>query len=128
MRMAVMMPVAARFVVYVIVVFGVVRMVVAVVMVKRVTVRVAVAGFMIRVIMSVLVLVLVTMTVFVWVAMVMRMLMPMMLVEYLLGERIVFSEGLIVTMLVTTAIRARFRLERHRHLIHACTDALQHIG
>jgi hypothetical protein len=31
-------------------------------------------------------------------------------------------------MLVTTAVRARFRLERHRHLIHACADALQHIG
>ena len=31
-------------------------------------------------------------------------------------------------MLVTTTIRARFRLERHRHLIHARADTLQHIG
>jgi hypothetical protein len=99
MRMVVMMPVAARFVVGVIVVAMVVTVLVAVVM------RVAMGMIMI-----------------------VRVLMPMMFAEHLLRERIVFREGLVVTMLVTAAIRAGFRLERHRHLIHACANALQHIG
>jgi len=98
MRMVSVMRVAARFVVYV--GFMIVR--VAVLM------RVAVA--------------------FVAMLMLVRMLMPMMLAEHLLRQRIVFGESLVVAMLVTAAIRARLGLKRHRHLIDGCSDALQHIG
>src|SRR4051812_46342166 len=98
MRMVRVMRVAARFVVYV--AFVIVRM--------AVIVRVAVT--------------------FVAVIMIVRTLMPMMLAEHLLRQRIVFGESLVVAMLVTAAIRARLGLKRHRHLIDGCSDALQHIG
>lgn len=58
----------------------------------------------------------------------MGMRMPMMLTEHLLRERIVFGEGLVVTMLVSAAIRARFGLERQRYLLDRRADAHEHIG
>lgn len=104
----VVMPVAARFVVHMIgvVVVVVVRMLMAVVMIVRMTLR--------RVAMPML--------------MVVTMLMPMMLAEHLLRERVVLGEGFVVSMLMAAAIRAGFRLERHRNLIDGRADALEHIG
>lgn len=58
----------------------------------------------------------------------MRMPRPMMLTEHLLRERIVFGEGLVVTMLVSAAIRTRFGLERQRYLLDRRADAHEHIG
>ncbi len=52
----------------------------------------------------------------------------MMLAIHLLCERIVFGKCLVVTMPVTAAIRARFRLERHVDMIDASAEALEHIG
>lgn len=85
--------------------------------------------------MAVLVLVLTRLRVRMWVPMrmratlmSMRMPRPMMLTEHLLRERIVFGEGLVVTMLVSAAIRARFGLERQRYLLDRRADAHEHIG
>ena len=59
--------------------------------------------------------------------MIVRMRMSMMLAIYLLRERIVLSEGLVMTMPMTAAIRARFRLERHLDLIDRSAQTFEHI-
>jgi len=46
----------------------------------------------------------------------MIVIVPVMLVEYLLRERVVFAERLVVAVLVSAAVRARFGLERLRFM------------
>ena len=55
------------------------------------------------------------------------MIVPMMLIEDLLRERVVLGEGFIVTMLVAAAIRAGLGLERLRLALDVHAEALEHV-
>ena len=79
----------------------------------------------VRMVMTVLMI----MTVVVIVPMRMIMIMrAMSLFEHCLGQRIVFGECLVVTMLVTAAVRTRLRHEARVDLFYAHTEPAQHIG
>jgi hypothetical protein len=54
-------------------------------------------------------------------------IVPVVFIEDLLRERIVLHKRLVMAMLVTTAIRARLRLERRRRVIHMRAQTLQHV-
>jgi len=55
------------------------------------------------------------------------MIVPVMFIEDLLRERVVLYKRLVMAMLVTAAIRARFRLKRRRRVIHMRAQTLQHV-
>ena len=58
-------------------------------------------------------------------AVVMRM--PVMFIEDLLRKRVVLYKRLVMPMLVTTAIRARLRLEWRRRVLDMRAETLQHV-
>ncbi len=57
----------------------------------------------------------------------MVVLMTMMLAEHLLRDRIVFGEGLVVPMLVTTTIRTSLRRKRPVRLLDRHAKSAQHV-
>jgi hypothetical protein len=81
-----------------------------------------------RVFVSMLVTVAMIVRMLVIVPMVMTFLMPMMLVEHLLRDGIVFRERLVMPMLVATAICTGLRRKRPVRLFDLHAQASQHVG